>query len=83
MSGAFAVSQIAQQFHLTQREQETVTLLLRGLGNKEIADGLGISVNTVKRFLSLVMLKMQVTSRSEIVSRILNMLLSPGGTGAD
>jgi DNA-binding NarL/FixJ family response regulator len=83
MSGAFAVSQIAQQFHLTQREQETVTLLLRGLCNKEIADGLGISANTVKNFLRLVMLKMQVTSRSEIVSRILNMLLSPGGTGAD
>ena len=78
-SGSCALSQITQEFHLTRRERETVTLLLQGLGNKEIAERLGISVNTVKAFLRSVMIKMGVCGRSRIVSKVLGLVLSTNG----
>lgn len=77
--GVCTLSEISHEFHLTQREQEMVTLLIRGLGNKEIAERLGISVNTVKTFLRLVMIKMGVGSRSRIVSTVLG-LIQPSKT---
>lgn len=77
--GVCTLSEISHEFHLTQREQEMVTLLIRGLGNKEIAERLGISVNTVKTFLRLVMIKMGVGSRSRIVSTVLG-LVQPSKT---
>jgi DNA-binding CsgD family transcriptional regulator len=58
------------QFDLTPREQETVTLLIEGLTSKEIASRMNISSNTVKAFLRLVMVKMDVSTRSGIVGKI-------------
>jgi DNA-binding CsgD family transcriptional regulator len=58
------------QFDLTPREQETVTLLIEGLTSKEIANRMNISPNTVKAFLRLVMVKMDVSTRSGIVGKI-------------
>jgi DNA-binding CsgD family transcriptional regulator len=55
---------------LTQREQETVKLLLQGLTSKEIAGRMGISANTVKAFVRLVMIKMGVSTRSGIAGKI-------------
>lgn len=68
--GAVALSQICKQFDLTQREKETVELLLQGLTSKEIAIRMKISPNTVKAFLRLVMVKMGVSTRSGIVGKI-------------
>jgi len=76
MSGPLAMSQISQQFHLTHREQQTVALLLQGLSNKEMAEKMGISTNTVKTFLHMAMIKMGVSNRSGIVTKILGLLLS-------
>jgi len=76
MSGPLALSQISQQFHLTQREQQAVALLLQGLSNKEMAENMGISANTVKTFLHLATIKMGVSNRSGIVTKILGLLLS-------
>ena len=45
-------------------------MLLQGLTSKEIAVRMGISPNTVKAFLRLVMVKMGVSTRSGIVGRI-------------
>ena len=59
------------QFDLTPREQETVTLLIEGLTSKEIASRMNISPNTVKAFLRLVMVKMDVSTRSGIVGKII------------
>jgi DNA-binding NarL/FixJ family response regulator len=56
---------------LTPREQETVTLLARGLTNKEIGARMGVSVNTVKAFIRSVMLKLGVTTRAGIVGCLL------------
>ncbi len=67
------VRQIAEQFHLTQREQETVGLLTLGLTSKEIACRMNISPNTVKTFFRLVMTKMAVSTRSGIVGKIVGM----------
>jgi DNA-binding CsgD family transcriptional regulator len=44
--------------------------LLQGLTSKEIAQRMGISPNTVKAFLRLVMVKMGVSTRSGIVGKI-------------
>ena len=64
------LSEISEQFDLTQRERETVELLLQGLTSKEIATRMKISPNTVKAFLRLVMVKMQVSTRSGIAGKI-------------
>ena len=64
------VSAAAQQFGLTQREQETVELLTLGLTSKEIASRMKISPNTVKAFFRMVMTKMSVSTRSGIVGKI-------------
>jgi DNA-binding CsgD family transcriptional regulator len=58
------------QFDLTPREQEAVMLLVEGLTSKEIAQRMKISPNTVKAFLRLVMVKMDVSTRSGIVGKI-------------
>lgn len=68
-SGEAALVYLARQFDLTTRECETVALLLEGLTSKEIATRMNISPNTVKAFLRLVMLKMDVSTRSGIVGK--------------
>jgi DNA-binding CsgD family transcriptional regulator len=65
-----ALEEICQQFDLTQRERETVELLVQGLTTKEIASRLSISPNTVKAFVRIVMVKMGVSTRSGIVGRL-------------
>lgn len=64
------LSEVSQQFDLTQRERETVEHLLQGLTSKEIAIRMNISPNTVKAFLRLVMVKMKVSTRSGIAGKI-------------
>jgi DNA-binding CsgD family transcriptional regulator len=64
------LSEISEQFDLTQRERETVELLLQGLTSKEIATRMKISPNTVKAFLRLVMVKMKVSNRSGIAGKV-------------
>lgn len=64
------VSDLAEQFRLTQREQETVGFLTLGLTSKEIAARMRISPNTVKTFFRQVMTKMGVSTRSGIVGKM-------------
>src|SRR5712691_5612485 len=71
VQGRLDTSEIARQFSLTPREQETTELLILGLSSKEIASRMSISPNTVKAFLRLVMFKMGVTSRSGVLGKIL------------
>jgi len=49
-SGLFFLPRIAQQFKFSRREQQAVELLLQGLSNKEIANRMNISPNTVNTF---------------------------------
>jgi DNA-binding CsgD family transcriptional regulator len=61
---------VSERFNLTPREQEALGLLLEGLSSIDIAGRMGISPHTVKTFLRLVMIKMQVSSRSAIIGKI-------------
>src|SRR6201987_2925098 len=51
---------------LSPREREVFVLVVRGLPNKQIADGLGVSETTVKAHRSQVMHKMGVQSGAEL-----------------
>ena len=64
------VAQVAAQFSLTQREQETVGFLVEGLTTKEIAQRMHISPHTVKAFIRLVMIKMDVATRAGVIGKI-------------
>jgi DNA-binding CsgD family transcriptional regulator len=61
----------SERFHLTNRERETVSLLLKGLTSKEIATEMNISPNTVKSFLKLAMVKVGAPNRTALIARIL------------
>jgi DNA-binding NarL/FixJ family response regulator len=69
-SGPEALSQVAQQLRFTPREREVVRLLLQGFANKQIAQRMAISPETVKVFIKLVMAKLRVTTRTAILAKI-------------
>jgi DNA-binding NarL/FixJ family response regulator len=55
---------------LTEREHEVLNLLALGLTNKEIAERLVITTNTVKRHIKAIFTKMEVHTRSAAVSKV-------------
>jgi DNA-binding CsgD family transcriptional regulator len=57
-----------RHYHLNNREKEIVRLLLAGNSNKEIADSLGLTLNTVKGYMKLLTRKLGVSGRSGIVA---------------
>jgi DNA-binding CsgD family transcriptional regulator len=65
-----SIEEASGEFDLTDRERETVELVLQGFTSKEIANRMNISPNTVKAFLRLVMVKMKVSTRSGIAGKI-------------
>ncbi len=60
-----------EKFGLSPRERETVELLMQDMSNKQIAQLMSISPNTVKAFLRTIMMKLNVTTRAGIVGKIL------------
>ena len=54
---------------LTDREREVFDLLARGLSNKEIAEALVVSINTIKRHLKSIFEKLNVHTRSAAASK--------------
>jgi DNA-binding CsgD family transcriptional regulator len=62
------LSLIFRQLNLNQREKDIVLLLLEDRSNKEIANLLGLSINTIKGYMKLLMRKLGVTSRAGIVA---------------
>jgi DNA-binding NarL/FixJ family response regulator len=54
---------------LTEREGEVLELLAHGLTNKEIAESLVITTNTVKRHLKAIFRKLEVHTRSAAAAR--------------
>jgi len=63
---------IANRFHLSPREHESLALLGEGLTSKEMAERMRISPNTVKAFLRVIMIKLSVSNRSSIVGKVLD-----------
>jgi len=54
---------------LTRREQEVLSLLAEGFGNKQIAKRLGISEHTVNAHVDAILGKLDAHSRTEAVTR--------------
>jgi DNA-binding NarL/FixJ family response regulator len=67
MPGASEEESPAEQ--LTAREAEVLRLLAEGLGNKDIAEKLGISEHTIKFHIRSILGKLGAASRTEAVTR--------------
>jgi len=65
------IPQISREWNLNNREQDLIQLLLSGMSNKEIAYALGLSLNTIKAYMKLLMRKLGVNSRAGIISHVL------------
>ncbi len=60
-----------RKFDLSSREIEIIELVLAGKSNREIAETLNISINTVKKHLYNIFNKVGVDSRSQLISLLL------------
>lgn len=66
-----AIQRVASEYHLTDREREALLGISMGMTSKELAKRMNISPNTVKTFLRTIMIKMGVTTRTAILSKLL------------
>jgi len=65
------VAQLKQAYNLSEREREVLALLIDGRTNKEIAEALTVSVNTVKKHVQSIFTKLNVDSRAAAVAKAL------------
>ncbi|MGA4644264.1 response regulator [Limisphaera sp. 4302-co] len=68
----------ADTVRLSAREEEILLLLSRGFTNKEIADQLGVSIETVRSHLKHIYEKLHVRSRAEAVARYMTARIPRG-----
>jgi DNA-binding CsgD family transcriptional regulator len=61
---------ITQQYNITHREKEIISLISEGLSNKAIADTLVISLATVKTHIRNIFQKLNIKNRYELLSRL-------------
>lgn len=66
----FSAEQAKERFQLTNREQAVVEHLAKGWTNKEIANALGITEQTVKEHIKHIMRKTNSTTRTGILAQI-------------
>jgi DNA-binding NarL/FixJ family response regulator len=69
--------------HLTRREREVLELVAQGLSNKEIAQSLVITNNTVKRHLKSIFEKLGVHSRAAAAAQAISAGIPAGRVEAD
>lgn len=67
-----------QVSNLTRREQEVLELLSQGFGNKEIAQTLSVSLDTIRYHLKQIYDKLHVRSRTEAVAKFVGTRDGPG-----
>ncbi len=60
-----------EKFHLTEREHSVIEHLAKGWTNKEIANALGITEQTVKEHIKHIMRKTNATTRTGILAQVL------------
>ncbi|MDP9314059.1 MAG: LuxR C-terminal-related transcriptional regulator [Chloroflexota bacterium] len=72
-----SASSVALAEPLSEREQEVLLLMARGMSNQEIADHLVISVPTVKKHGSNIFGKLHAANRTEAVARARDLGLLP------
>jgi len=66
-----AVENLAGKYSLSPRETQTLDGIARGLSAKEVAEEMGISHNTVKAYMRLIMGKTGVNSRGGVIKKLL------------
>ena len=66
----FSMERAKEQFHLTDRETEVIEQLMKGWTNKEIANEIAISEQTVKEHIKHIMDKTQTSTRTGILVQI-------------
>jgi GAF domain-containing protein len=71
IQNAQGVAQLKQAYNLSEREREVLALLIDGQTNKEIAEALTVSVNTVKKHVQSIFTKLNVDSRAAAVAKAL------------
>lgn len=65
------IRKIDYSYDLTQRERHAAKLAAKGLSNGEIAQRMQVSVNSVKRYISVAMQKTGTSNRAELSKAIL------------
>ena len=63
---------------MSQRQLEILNLVAKGFSNKEIADILGVSLETIKDHIKKILVRMGVSSRTEAASLAVNLQLVTG-----
>jgi NarL family two-component system response regulator LiaR len=63
---------------MSQRQLEILNLVAKGFSNKEIADILGVSLETIKNHIKKILVRMGVSSRTEAASLAVNLQLVTG-----
>ncbi len=71
LQNAEKVATLKRSSKLSDRENEVLSLLIEGRTNKEIADALFVTVNTVKKHVQNIYTKLNVDSRAAAVAKVL------------
>jgi GAF domain-containing protein len=71
IQNAKGVARLKQAQNLSEREREVLNLLTQGRTNKEIAEELVVSVNTIKKHVQSIFTKLNVDSRAAAVAKVL------------
>lgn len=66
----FNLKEFKERYGLTERQMDILKLLVNGSSNKEIADALCVTEDTVKGHLKHVMRRLAVNTRTEILSML-------------
>jgi DNA-binding CsgD family transcriptional regulator len=61
---------VVEAYELTEREQQVVRLIARGVGTAEIADQLFVSRHTVRDHVKAIFAKAEVASRGELTAKL-------------
>ena len=61
---------IGNEYNLSIREVEIAELLAKGFLNKEVADTLHISINTLKSHIKSIYKKLEVSNKVEMINKL-------------
>ena len=70
----------ADVVRLSTREDQVLRLLMRGMTNREIASDLSLSDKTIKHYMTVLMQRLQVRNRIEVVLAARELGIDQGNT---
>ena len=73
-----SINDMAAVPDMSQRQLEILNFIAKGFSNKEIAELLGVSLETIKDHIKKILLRMGATSRTEAASLAINLQLVTG-----